>query len=102
MSAQSSDKLCPEDQKAVDFAMSRQDASAGNTPYIKPEPTMGQRIQAVEKCLRLISQMPEEPMPKDLVARVLERIADPDAAQTTVPSPEDLLHHQQQSRGNQA
>lgn len=91
------DKLSREDEQAVDFVMEQKEPA---TQYVAPEPHMGQRVAAVENHLRLLSQMPEEAPPADLVSRVMERIADPDAPRSTAVSQQDFL--QQQSRGNQA
>ena len=89
-----SKKLGDDDRRAVDLLL---DESAGNGKargngngqggYASSvDPALHQRLQAAEKVLQLLAEMPApEPSP-DLVAKTLRRIAEHQLEHPTVPS----------------
>jgi hypothetical protein len=65
-------QLKHEDGRAVDLLLDHDTAAAGSVNMSSP--TVGARMQSVERVLKLLEAMPAVEPPLDLVGRTLQRI----------------------------
>jgi hypothetical protein len=93
-------RLDTEDRRAVDLLLERANG-IGDTPAVEQlfkAPVLGnfeKRIDAVDRVLELLGNMPAEDPPADLVSRTLQRIAEFDAhGRAKVPAHRVAVHVQ--------
>ncbi len=80
-------KLSDKDGRAVDLLLDRPHPSA-NGAFVKSVDVQPQRVQTIQKILRLLNALPTEEPPPDLASRTLRRVeAAIKAAQPTTRPP---------------
>lgn len=85
-------QLRAEDRRAVDLILDRAaGAREGHAVYAAADPSLSERVARAQRLLNLLNVLPEPELPPGLVGRtmrLIERTAQPHAAETAAPAPE--------------